>query len=462
MTTSASPDRFADRAAHVDNAHSPDGAGRQGGMFRLMLRQLGIDSGYVLTGFPLAVASFVVILTGLALGAGLAVIWVGVPTLALVLFGARGFAEVERVRFPPVLGIPRRRPTYRTPPPDASWLRRALGPITEGQYWLDAMHGLLVFPIALGTFVITFTWWALALGGLLYPLYGWAIPGNRSNNELPELLGFPDTLTVRIVAYLGIGAFALLTLPFVVRGCALVQAWFGRAMLNSVADLRQEIQGLTVEKRTAQAQTAAAVSAEATALRKLERDIHDGPQQRLVRLAVDLGRARHQFDSDPELARRTVDEAIAQTRETLDELRQLSRGIAPPILTDRGLGAAIAALAARSIITVDLDITGVGRLPAVTEQTAYFVVAEALTNVAKHSDGSACLVSLKVDRPWLRIRVSDNGSGGAHVSKGHGLAGLADRVHAAGGELQVTSPQGGPTDIYAEVPCPSPDQTTGP
>ena len=147
-----------------------------------------------------------------------------------------------------------------------------------------------------------------------------------------------------------------LTLPFVVRACALLEAYLGRALLTGVAELRDQVAGLTHDRATARAQTAAAVSAEATALRRLERDIHDGPQQRLVRLAVDLGRAKQQLDADPDAARRTVDEAIAQTREALDELRTLSRGIAPPILTDRGLAAAAAALAARATVPVSLDI----------------------------------------------------------------------------------------------------------
>ncbi len=210
---------------------------------------------------------------------------------------------------------------------------------------------------------------------------------------------------------------------------------------------------LTQDRATARAQTAAAVSAEATALRRLERDIHDGPQQRLVRLAVDLGRAKQQLDADPDAARRTVDEAIAQTREALDELRTLSRGIAPPILTDRGLAAAAAALAARATVPVSLDIPELPRLPAVTEQTSYFTIAEALINIAKHSAASQALVSVHRYGDRLSVTVTDNGQGGAHVAKGHGLAGLSDRLHAAGGELWVSSPPGGPTSIRAELPC---------
>ena len=156
--------------------------------------------------------------------------------------------------------------------------------------------------------------------------------------------------------------------------------------------MRQTITVLTDQK-------AAAVSAEATALRRLERDMHDGPQQRLVRLAMDLGRAQQQLDTDPEALRNTLDEAVNQTRETLDELRALSRGIAPPVLADRGLPSALAALAGRCTVPVELVVDADlglprGRLDAAVENTAYFAVSEALTNVAKHSGATNCWVTV--------------------------------------------------------------------
>jgi signal transduction histidine kinase len=202
----------------------------------------------------------------------------------------------------------------------------------------------------------------------------------------------------------------------------------------------------------AQAQKAAAVSAEATALRKLERDIHDGPQQRLVRLAMDLGRAEQQFATNPEAARATLAEALTQTRETLDELRALSRGIAPPILVDRGLQAALTALAGRCTVPVDLDAPPIGRLDPAVESTAYFVVAEALTNVAKHSQASEVHVSVHRLATGLLVSVDDDGVGGASLAKGHGLAGLDDRVRAAGGVLSVDSPVGDGTRLTAALP----------
>jgi signal transduction histidine kinase len=243
-----------------------------------------------------------------------------------------------------------------------------------------------------------------------------------------------------------------------VRLCALLEAWLAHALLNGVAGLRDQVALLARDRDAAQAKTAAAVSAEATALRRLERDIHDGPQQRLVRIAVDLGRARQQLTSDPEAAARTVDEALAQTREALDELRTLSRGIAPPILTDRGLAAAVAALAARATVPVDVDVPAdLPRLTPVAEQTAYFTIAEALTNVAKHSGATRASVVVGLHDDRLVTTVTDDGRGGAHVAKGHGLAGLTDRLQAAGGELWISSPPGGPTSVRAEIPHPLAD-----
>jgi signal transduction histidine kinase len=210
--------------------------------------------------------------------------------------------------------------------------------------------------------------------------------------------------------------------------------------------LRRQITGLQEQKQ-------AAASAEATALRRLERDIHDGPQQRLVRLAIDLGRARAQFDTDPDAARTTIDEAVSQTRETLDELRALSRGIAPPILTYRGLPSALAALAGRCPVPVDLAVDrDLGRLDAGVESTAYFVAAESLTNIAKHSRASTCTLTVVNATGLLGVVIADDGIGGASIAKGHGLSGLTDRVRAAGGTLTVMSPNGGPTEIRAELP----------
>ena len=314
-----------------------------------LLRHLGQDTQYVLLGFPLAVVTFVVAVTGFSLGVGLVFLWVGVFILLGTMLLSRGFATLERHRVAAVLGRRLPRPRYRTVTSDI-WWRRVFAPVADGQTWLDWLHATFrVLPSTIA-FAFVVTWWSAALSGLTYPLWAWSIPRGPDNTDLPQLIGLGDATSTRFTFYLALGVFFALTLYPVVRGAALLEAQFARALLSGVTELREQV-------TEAHAQTAAAVSAEATALRRLERDIHDGPQQRLVRLAMDLGRAEQQFGTDPEAARATVAEALTQTRETLDELRALSRGIAPPILVDRGLQAALTALAGRCPIPVDLDVT---------------------------------------------------------------------------------------------------------
>jgi signal transduction histidine kinase len=251
-----------------------------------------------------------------------------------------------------------------------------------------------------------------------------------------------------------VGLLLLFALPLVTRACLAVQAGLGQALLSDASALHRRIRGLEQERDTARAQTVAAVTAEAAALRRLERDIHDGPQQRLVRLAMELGRAQHHFDSRPEAVREALADAIVQAQEALDELRALSRGITPPVLADRGLREALTALAARSTVPATFDAGPLSRrLEAAVETAAYFVIAEALTNVAKHSHAQRCVIGLRHGGGTLRVWVTDDGVGGASLDKGYGLRGLADRLHAAGGRLRVTSPCGGPTTITAELPC---------
>ncbi|WP_084958145.1 sensor histidine kinase [Thermoactinospora rubra] len=410
------------------------------------MRQLLLDTRYLIVGFPTALLSFVLLLAGFSAGVGTVVVWIGVPLLGGTLLMARGFADAERGWLSEVLGRPAVRPRYRALPAGAGWLRRLANPLTSGQSWLDLLHGIVVFPLALISFVLTLVAWAITLGTLTYPIYGIVLSRIPHYVELPELLGIGEGYLVNSVFYVVLGLISLMVMPHLVRGAAVLRAGFGRVLLTRVAEMQERIDDLAQGR-------AAAVSAEAAALRKLERDIHDGPQQRLVSLAMDLSRVQRQLAKDPEAAQATLKEAIAATRETLDELRALSRGIAPPILTDRGLAPALAALAGRCTVPVELDVQTAERYQAAVENTIYFVVAEALTNVAKHSRATMCSVTLSRTGDSLLLTIGDDGVGGAHVAKGHGLAGLADRLRAVDGELTVTSPDGGPTMIVAEVPC---------
>ncbi|MEU8273670.1 sensor histidine kinase [Microbispora bryophytorum] len=413
---------------------------------RRLLSRLGGDTVYVLVGFPLAVITFCLTTVGLSAGAGLLVVWLGVPVLAVTLLIARGMGDVERLRMRGVLGRDLPRPRYPTSPPGAGVFRKTITPLAGGQPWLDVLHGLLAFPVAIVAFCVTVTWWVVAIAGLTYPLYGWITSNIPGNTELPELLGLGRGYVVDSVFYGTIGLIAVITLYPVVRSCALIKASLGRALLTGVAELQERIDDLTEGRH-------AAAHAEADALRRLERDIHDGPQQRLVHLAMELSRAQRELQKDATAAHETIGKAISATRETLDELRALSRGIAPPILADRGLAPALAALAGRCTVPVELDVQTAERYTALIENTIYFVTAESLTNVAKHSRATSCSVGLVRIGDTLLLTIGDDGVGGAHVAKGHGLSGLADRLRAVDGELSVRSPVGGPTLITAEVPC---------
>ncbi|HEY7919040.1 MAG TPA: histidine kinase, partial [Streptosporangiaceae bacterium] len=186
--------------------------------------------------------------------------------------------------------------------------------------------------------------------------------------------------------------------------------------------------------------------------RRIERDLHDGAQQRLVSLAMNLGRARARFDDDPEGARAIVDQAHAEAKEALAELRNLVRGVHPPVLADRGLDAAISGLAALSPVPVTVRASLTARPSTSAEAIAYFVVAEALTNVAKHARATRAEVVASRHGDVLRVVIRDDGIGGADP-QGQGLAGLADRLSGVDGRLSVRSPAGGPTVIEAELPC---------
>jgi signal transduction histidine kinase len=193
------------------------------------------------------------------------------------------------------------------------------------------------------------------------------------------------------------------------------------------------------------------VEAGYSARRKLERDLHDGAQQRLVGLALDLRLARERLDDDPAAAGAMLDDASAELAKATEELRELARGIHPAILSDRGLEAAVESLAQRAPLPVEIDASVDGRLPEPVEAAAYFVVSEALTNVVRHSGADRAEVGIRRDNGRLVIEVADDGSGGADAA-GSGLRGLADRVAALDGRLRVDDPAGGGTIVRADIP----------
>jgi signal transduction histidine kinase len=197
------------------------------------------------------------------------------------------------------------------------------------------------------------------------------------------------------------------------------------------------------------------VEAADAARRRIERDLHDGAQQRLVSLALSLRHLESSLEPDSQ-ALRELAVARAELDAGLEELRELARGIHPSILTDRGLGAALAAVAGRSTVPVELDLDSCGKLPLSVQTTAYFVVAEALTNASKHADSDRIEVRVAAGEGHTTVEVRDNGGGGAHPARGSGLSGLTDRVSALGGTLEIESPVGVGTTIRARIPVTTP------
>ena len=414
-----------------------------------------LESLYLLTAPLSAAVGLLLVLGGLGAGAVGLLLPGGPPVMGGALELSRRSADLERWRIAKV----------RPQAGEAQGMRRPeTAAAADPGLWLDVAHAVAVLPVVAATWLLTALWWFVGVAAVTSPLRSpYASPGplrpmnlylGSSQSHLALSLGL-TTPDARIAFAVTVGLVVLATLPLVTRVCVAAQAGLGKALLSDVSALHRRITGLEQERDTARAQTVAAVTAEAAALRRLERDIHDGPQQRLVRLAMELGRAQHHFDRRPEAAREALAEALVQAEEALDELRALSRGIAPPILVDRGLPAALAALAARSTVPAELDADPLDHRPdPAVETAAYFVVAEALTNVAKHSHARRCAVDLRHGGGVLRVRVTDDGVGGAALAKGHGLRGLEDRLHAVGGRLHLAGPDGGPTTITAELPCP--------
>lgn len=424
------------------------------------------ELGYLLLGFPVAIVAFTVLVTLFSTGVSLIVIAVGVVVVLAALYAARGFGAFELMRLrwsgrPPV-----REPRWqRGPAGEGAWAA-FLRPLIDGHYWLYLLHGMVVLPVvALFSWIVTVAWLSVALGGLTSWIWGrgaiqvgadaWLQSSVivRMFVRLAETVGVEPVLLAAVGQFV-LGAVLLLTLPFITGGLTRLHDAIDRGMLGA---WRSE----ALERQVAQlsASRGAAVQAEDTALRRLERDIHDGPQQRLVRLQMDLAAIERKLEVDPDAARTLLGEAREQARDTLDELRALSRGFAPPLLQDRGLASALESLAGRSPVpvTLELQVPTDAALPAAIERNAYFIAAELLTNAVKH--GSAGAIRLRLSTRdtgatghWLDLWVTDNGRGGAATIPGHGLAGLDERVRGLGGLLVVDSPAGGPTVIGAHFP----------
>jgi signal transduction histidine kinase len=357
----------------------------------------------------------------------------------------RRIAELEWVRAALVLG--RRIGSPYVPSTGTNPWARGRDTVRQPATWRDASWLVLLFPIGLGCGVAGVVAAVVTAGAVFAPLWLWSVP----NPHLPALV---DALFNTVP-----GRFALTAVGVALTPLAW---WLVRVLAQAQARVAEKLLAPGPRQRLAERAEALAatrrrvVDAQAAELQRIERDLHDGAQAHIVAAGMTLGLAERRLraagrQDDPvhegvRTARRQLDSALA-------ELRRLVRGIYPPILTDRGLVPALAALAGDAPLEVDVRAENIGSLPAAVEAAAYFVVAEALTNAAKHSAASECAVELlRHPAGILSVLVRDNGCGGADPA-GSGLTGLRRRVEALVGAVEVTSPPGGPTVVRAELPC---------
>ena len=395
-----------------------------------------------LAGLFIGLAAFIVAVTGFALGLGLIPLaLIGLPVFGMTLRFAEGFAWLERARFGFLLDT-----QIESWPAEARaglyWWEIVAKPnaMTKRVTLTEAGYALLRFPISLVMTVISALAWSVGLALLTLPFYNRSLPSGGADIDGMIVHG-------SAVTFLSIAGLALLiAAPQVTRGLAALDATAARSLLSPPDDLAARVTELKQSRDLV-------VDAAEAERRRIERDLHDGAQQRLVALAMELGRAKAKFAYDLDSAKELVDQAHAQAKEALTELRNLVRGVHPPVLTDRGLDAALSGLVAICPVPVELHVDVPVRPKATVEAVAYFVVAEALTNIAKHSRAShATVVAEQHGFPGtLTVMITDDGVGGADPD-GAGLTGLASRVSGVDGHLSVESPSGGPTIIAVELP----------
>jgi signal transduction histidine kinase len=357
------------------------------------------EMAHLLANLPITIAGFVYVSLWLYAGAALSVTVIGLPLLAWGLIGSRALARTERARARLLLGLKIDEPTPLR--------RRAFGgffpwlwaSLKDPVGWRSVLYQVIRLPWGVLTFTLTFVSFFVA----------WP------------------------------------ALPWTARGLANVD----RAMVRSLLAPSDEL-----ERRIAQLESDRGVVVDTAAadLRRIERDLHDGAQARLVALAMGLGLAKEKLLEDPDTAAQMVDEAHGEVKLALQELRDLARGIHPAILTDRGLGPALSSVATRCTVPVQVTVDLPARPAEAIEGIAYFTVSELLQNISKHSRAKNAWVDLWRADDRLLIQVRDNGAGGANLDSGSGLAGLAERLGSVDGLFVLHSPVGGPTSITAELP----------
>jgi signal transduction histidine kinase len=397
--------------------------------------QTWLNVSYLLLGFPLGLAYFVTLVVGVSVGIALAVLILGLAILLATLAAWRAMAAIERGLARVLLGVP------IPHPPDerrdlaivdrvTRWLR---DPVT----WKSLVFVALKFPLGLVSFVAVVALGGFSLVLLFSPVIVLWTP--------VTVFGWIVTSWTEALPLLVAGVPAFLLVLHLCNGLAWLWALFARVMLGpSTVQLHERVDDL----RDARARIIAAGDAER---RRIERDLHDGAQQRLVALSITLGMAESRLH-DPEAAAPLIAQAREEAALAVKELRELASGIHPALLSERGLGPALEALAARAPVPTTVDGVPEPRMPPPVESAAYFVTAEALTNVAKYAGATTASVSLAIEHGRLLLIIRDDGAGGADPKTGSGLRGLRDRVEALDGDLHIDSPPGLGTTLIAEIP----------
>ncbi|KQX59225.1 MULTISPECIES: sensor histidine kinase [unclassified Streptomyces] len=402
---------------------------------------------HVLIGLPLSVCWFALSIAFVSAGAGLLITFLGIPILAGALAMCRGFGAVERARARGLLDL-----DVRAPEPVRgrtggafSWMGAML---KSGASWRHLLYAVLHMPWAVFSFSVTVAFFSWGWSLFTYPLWQWVFPMYAGQDGL-QLYGdgshdFYLDSPFEIAVTSLVGLLFVMAGPWLLRGFVavdrlLVSGLLGPSRLASRVTELESDRGVVVD-------TAAAD------LRRIERDLHDGAQARLAALAMDLGLAKEKLAEDPQAAAVLVDEAHGEVKLALQELRDLARGIHPAVLTDRGLDAALSAVASRCAVPVSVDVDLPARPVPAIEGIAYFAVSELLRNVTAHARARRAWVDVWRTGDRLMLQVRDDGVGGAEVAAGRSLERLSDRIGAVDGVLAVDSPAGGPTTVTVELP----------
>jgi signal transduction histidine kinase len=394
---------------------------------------------YLLLAGALGIIEFTFLVTALSTGVGLAVTLIGIPILIASVYAWGWLAEIERRVIGALTG--NRIPSPYRPLPERGWWERLRARLADPATWKDLTFLFLQFPFGLLSFIVTTTLLTAAFSLLTLPLWYWAVPdgaelGFMQVDQLGEALAFVPLGA--LLVYLGIPALGWLGRFYGAYAELLLGSNEDPAVTAQMSDLRD-----------ARSRIIEAADAER---RRIERDLHDGAQQRLVALSLNLRMAEKRAAEGDPAAAELVRSASEEAGLALKELRDLARGIHPAILTNRGLAAALDDLAGRASVPVEVVAVPPQRLPDQVESAVYFLVSECLANVGKHAQATQASVAVTVVGDEVEVVVKDDGVGGAELGNGSGLQGLEDRVGSLDGCVDIESPPGGGTTVMATIP----------